>query len=53
MIPQEKGLAGEQGLEPQQAVLETAVLPLYDTPMWLPIKVSNLGIPGQSRTLYH
>ena len=27
------GLAGEQGLEPQQAVLETAVLPLYDTPM--------------------
>ena len=28
-------LAGAQGLEPQYAVLETAVLPLTDTPIYL------------------
>ena len=32
MCPQ-VGLAGAQGLEPQVAVLETAGLPLTDTPM--------------------
>ena len=26
-------VAGEQGLEPQQAILEIAVLPLYDSPI--------------------
>ena len=30
----DRPLAGEQGLEPQVAVLETAGLPLTDSPIW-------------------
>ena len=32
-------LAGAQGLEPQYAVLETAVLPLNDTPICLSLSL--------------
>ena len=28
------GLAGEEGFEPPWTVLETGILPLYDSPIW-------------------
>lgn len=41
-------MAGEQGLEPQQAVLETAVLPLYDSPVFagVPAYIHSLQLDG-------
>lgn len=44
-------LAGVEGLEPSVAVLETAGLPLTDTPMIASqYERSECGIPGRNRT---
>ena len=39
------GLAGEEGFEPPWTVLETGILPLYDSPIWFwPVSQPTLKV---------